>query len=396
MDIVESAERFRAEVREFCAKELPSDLKHRVINNLVLEKQDYLRYLHVLARKGWSVGHWPREYGGCDWSPLQRFIFEEETSRAGAPWLIPFGVNYVGPVIYTFGSEAQKQRFLPAIRDSKEWWAQGYSEPGAGSDLAAVRTRAVRDGDHYVVTGQKIWTTYVQWADWMFSLVRTHQDERPQNGISFLLIDMKSPGITIRPIDTMDMYHHVNEVFLDDVRVPVGNVVGEEGKGWTYAKFLLGNERVLVSEVGRSTRQLQRLQGIAARTLRRGQPLTEDRLFARRLADLELRLFVLQATCYRAVSETMLGTDSGAAASMMKIRGSELQQDIAEAMVDAAGLAGIIFDPLAVSGDGLPSPTGCPEAPGLVRDHLHSRAATIYGGSNEIQRNIIAKALLGL
>lgn len=395
MDRVESAEHFRAQVREFCAKELPSDLKRKVFNNLVLEKQDYLSYLHLLARRGWTVGHWPREYGGCDWSPLQRFIFDEETSRAGAPWLIPFGVNYVGPVIYTFGSEAQKSRFLPAIRDSSEWWAQGYSEPAAGSDLAALRTRAVRDGDHYVVTGQKIWTTYVQWADWMFCLVRTHQDERPQNGISFLLIDMGSPGITIRPINTMDMYHHVNEVFLDEVRVPVENVVGEEGKGWTYAKFLLGNERVLVSEVGRSTRQLQRLQAIAARTRQSGQPLSEDPLFARRLAELELRLFVLQATCYRAVSDTT-GGDSGAAASIMKIRGSELQQDIAEAMVDAAGLAGIIFDPLAVMGDGLESPIGCPEAPGIVRDHFHSRAATIYGGSNEIQRNIIAKAVLGL
>ena len=396
MDIVESAERFRAEVREFCATELPGDLKRKVFDNLVLEKEDYLRYLHVLARRGWSVGHWPREYGGCDWTPLQRFVFDEETSRAGAPWLIPFGVNYVGPVIYTYGTDAQKERFLPAIRDSSEWWAQGYSEPGAGSDLAALRTRAVRDGDHYVVTGQKVWTTYVQWADWMFCLVRTREDERPQNGISFLLIDMKSPGISIRPIATMDMYHHVNEVFLEDVRVPVANVVGEEGKGWTYAKFLLANERILVSEVGRSTRQLQRLQAIAARTLRRGRPLREDPLFARRIDELELRLFVLQSTCYRAVSETMQGTESGAAASIMKLRGSELQQDIAEAMVDAVGLAGIVFDPLAVVGDGLPSPVGCPEAPGIVRDHLHGRAATIYGGSNEIQRNIIAKAVLGL
>ena len=235
MDPVEEAEKFRGEVRAFCAEALPAHVKHKVVNHLVLEKLDYLEWLKVLAAKGWSVGHWPREHGGHEWTALQRFIFDEETTRAGAPWLIPFGINYVGPVIYTFGSERQKERFLPAIVDSGEWWAQGYSEPDAGSDLAALRTRAVRDGDHYIVTGQKIWTTYVQWADWMFCLVRTSQESKPQAGISFLLIDMKTPGITIRPIETMDMYHHVNEVFLDGVRVPVENVVGKEGEGWTYA-----------------------------------------------------------------------------------------------------------------------------------------------------------------
>jgi alkylation response protein AidB-like acyl-CoA dehydrogenase len=390
VDILESAEAFRAEVCAFCANELPPGLTRKVFRNLVLEKEDYLEYLHLLARKGWSVGHWPREHGGCDWTPLMRFVFDEETSRAGAPWLIPFGVNYVGPVIYTYGSDTQKRRFLPPIRESTEWWAQGYSEPGAGSDLAALRTRAVRDGDHYVVTGQKIWTTYVQWADWMFCLVRTSHDERPQSGISFLLVDMKSPGITVRPIPTMDGYRHVNEVFLDDVRVPAANLVGEEGKGWAYAKFLLANERVLVSEVGRSTRQLHRLRALAARVL------PGDALFARRIAELDLRLFVLQSTCYRAVAQTMQGADAGAASSIMKLRGSELQQDIAEAMLDACGLAGIVFDPRTVAEVDIPSPAGDEDAPGIVRDHLHGRAATIYGGSNEIQRNIIAKAALGL
>jgi alkylation response protein AidB-like acyl-CoA dehydrogenase len=202
MDPFESAEEFRLEVRAFCDAALPLALKRKVFSNLVLEKEDYLSYLHLLARRGWIVGHWPTEYGGCDWSPLQRFVFEEETARAGAPWLIPFGVNYIGPVIYTFGSPAQKHRFLPAIRESSEWWAQGYSEPAAGSDLAALRTRAVRDGNHYVVTGQKIWTTYAQWADWLFCLVRTQEAPRPQSGISFLLIDMRSPGVTVRPIAT--------------------------------------------------------------------------------------------------------------------------------------------------------------------------------------------------
>lgn len=396
MDVFESAERFRLEVRAFCATQLPASLTHKVLNNLVLEKDDYLDYLHILERRGWAVGHWPREYGGCDWTPLHRFIFEEETAQAGAPWLIPFGVNYVGPVIYTYGSTAQKERFLPPIRSSTEWWAQGYSEPDAGSDLAALRTRAVRDGDHYIVTGQKLWTTYAQWADWLFCLVRTGQDTRPQSGISFLLIDMRSPGVTVRPIETMDGYHHVNEVFLDAVRVPVANLVGDEGGGWTYAKFLLANERVLVSEVGRSARQLKRLQAIAIRTHRGGRPLSADPAFAQRLAELDLKLHVLQASCYRAVVETMRGADQSAAASIMKLRGSELRQEIAEALVDAIGLAALVFDPTSVVGAGSASPTGHDSAPGIVRDHLHSRAATIYGGSNEIQRNIIAKTVLGL
>ena len=386
---------FRAEVRRF-AQTLPSGLRHKVINNLKLEKQDYVAYLKLLDARGWAVGHWPRQYGGCDWSPLQRFIFEEETSEAGAPWLIPFGVNYVGPILYTFGTQAQKERFLPRIRSSEDWWAQGYSEPGAGSDLAGLRMRAVRDDDRYVVSGQKIWTTYVQWADWMFCLVRTSQEDRPQKGISFLLIDMKSPGITVRPIITMDMGHDVNEVFFDQVRVPVENLVGEEGGGWAYAKVLLSNERVLVAEVGRSTRQLRRLDKLVADTLRGGRPLRDYAPFARRLAELKLRHFVLQSTCYQAVADAMAGSEPGAEASLMKIRGSELQQDIAEAMVDALGLGGIVYDATGLEGMGTAPGEGPFEAPGILKDHLHGRAATIYGGSNEIQRNIIAKVALGL
>ena len=386
---------FREEVRDFVWT-LPSGLRHKVMNNLKLEKVDYMTYLRLLEARGWIVGHWPAAYGGCDWTPLQRFIFEEETSEGGAPWLIPFGVNYVGPILYTFGSQAQKDRFLPRIRSSEDWWAQGYSEPGAGSDLAGLRTRAVRDGDHYVVTGQKIWTTYVQWADWIFCLVRTSQEDRPQKGISFLLIDMKSPGITIRPIITMDMCHDVNEVFFDEVRVPVENLVGEEGGGWTYAKVLLSNERVLVAEVGRSTRQLRRLDKLAAETLRDGKPLSDYAPFARRIAELKLRHFVLQSTCYLAVADAMTGSEPGAEASLMKIRGSELQQDIAEAMVDALGLAGIVYDAADLADMGHAPAEGPFESPGILKDHLHGRAATIYGGSNEIQRNIIAKLVLGM
>ena len=392
----EAAEAFRVEVRRFCGDKLPAGLKHKVLNNLLIEKEDYVQYLKILHAQGWSVGHWPGEYGGCNWTPLQRFIFEEETTKAGSPWLIPFGVNYVGPIIYTYGTQAQKDRFLPPIRSTDEWWAQGYSEPGAGSDLANLRTRAVREGDYYLVTGQKIWTTYVQWADWIFCLVRTSTEDRPQKGISFLLIDMKTPGITVRPIGTMDGYPHVNEVFFDEVRVPCENLVGKEGDGWSYGKLLLANERVLVAELGRSTRQLQRLQQMARDTRRHGHPLSEDGVFARRLAELELRLHVLRSTCYQAVSDAMGGSAPGAEASLMKIRGSELQQDIAEAMVDALGLAGIVFDPSAACGEGSMPPVGPFQATGIVRDHLHGRAATVYGGSNEIQRNIIAKLALGL
>ena len=390
------AEAFRAEVRLFCEQKLPGGLKHKVFHNLKLDKQDYLDYLAALHAQGWAVGHWPQEYGGCEWTPLQRFIFEEETTEAGAPWLIPFGVNYVGPIIYSFGTQAQKDRFLPPIRSSQEWWAQGYSEPGAGSDLAGLRTQAQREGDHYRVNGQKIWTTYAQWADWIFCLVRTSQGERPQQGISFLLIEMKTPGITVRPIATMDGYHHVNEVFFEDVRVPVENRVGQEGDGWGYGKVLLANERVLVADLGRSTRQLRLLERLARQSQRGGRPLAEYPAFAQRLAELKLRLHVLRATCYQAVAEAMDGSTPGAEASLMKLRGSELRQDIDEGLVDALGQAGMVFDPQAALGEGRLPPAGPLEATGILRGHLYGRATSVYGGSNEIQRNIIAKAALGL
>ena len=390
-----AAEAFRAEVREFCGQ-LPAALRHKVHYNLKLDKDDYVGYLKLLHARGWAVGHWPRAHGGCAWTPLQRFIFDEETTLAGAPWLIPFGIHYVGPILYTYGSVAQQERFLPAIRRSDVWWAQGYSEPGAGSDLAGLRTRAVRDGDHYVVTGQKIWTTYAQWADWIFVLVRTSTGERPQLGISFLLIDMKTPGITVRPIATMDGYHHVNEVFFDAVRVPLENLVGAEGAGWSYGKVLLANERVTVADLGRSMRQFSQLERLSGSTLRQGRPLSADPAWARRLAELGLRLRVLRATCYQAVAAAMDGSPPGPEASVMKLRGSELRQDLSEALVDLLGPAGAVFDPAAALGAGSLPPAGPFEGSGFLRDYLYGRAVTIYGGSSEVQRNIIAKAALGL
>ena len=390
-----AAERaFRRAVRDFCAHELPPAVRQKVIGNLFLTKEDNLAFLRSLAGRGWVAGHWPREYGGAEWTPLQRFVFEEESMRCGAPWLIPFGVNYVGPVIYTFGSSAQKERFLPPILASEEWWAQGYSEPGAGSDLAGLKTRAIRHGDHYVVTGQKMWTSYVQWADWMFCLVRTSEEARPQQGISFLLIDMRTPGVTVRPIRTMDGCHHVNEVFLDEVKVPVDQLVGEEGKGWSYAKFLLSNERILSAETGRSMRQLGHLKALVASTPSDG--VVDRAAFDRRIVAMELKLHALRAFCLAYARSMDPSQPPGVEASIMKIRGSELQQQISEATLDWLGTSAIAYEPADVHGDQATSPVGPSDTAGAVREYLHGRASTIYGGSNEIQRNIISKAELGL
>ena len=385
---------FRKQVKDYCEQDLPPHVREKVRANLFLDKEDNLEFLRSLSSRGWVAGHWPKTYGGAEWTPLQRFIFEEESMLGGAPWLIPFGVNYVGPVIYTFGSPAQKARFLPPILSSTEWWSQGYSEPGAGSDLASLKTRAIRRGKHYVVTGQKTWTSYAQWADWMFCLVRTGEESRPQQGISFLLIDMRSPGITIRPIKTMDGCHHVNEVFLDEVNVPVENLVGDEGGGWRYAKFLLSNERILSSETGRSLRQLRHLKSLVQTTTSEGVADKEN--FKQRIVHMEMKLHALRALCLNYARNTNSDQPPGVEASIMKIRGSELQQEISEATLDWLGKSAIVFDPLQVHGEQAISHVGPAETSGSVREYLHGRASTIYGGSNEIQRNIISKAELGL
>jgi alkylation response protein AidB-like acyl-CoA dehydrogenase len=386
-EIRQRTEQLRAEIREFVRTTMPADILRKSSQHLMLDKTEYVRWMRALQSRGWAVAHWPREHGGLDWSTLERFVLEDELGRAGCPWLIPFGVKYVGPVIYTFGDERQKQRFLPPIVAADEWWAQGYSEPGAGSDLAALRTSAVRDGDHYVVNGQKAWTTYAQWADWMFCLVRTARDERPQLGISFLLIDMRSPGVTVKPVRSMDMCHHVNEVWLENVRVPVENLVGEEGGGWKLAKFLLVNERTYGSGLGESRAAIARLRALVA-----GR---SDAALERRVVELELRTLALECVSYQALADMEHGAETGAEASLLKIRASELYQDILEATVDALGYAGIAYDPKTLHGEG-PPPLGPEDAGGILRYHLYNRAATIYGGSTEIQRNIIAKSVLGL
>ena len=379
------AQRLRADIRRFVADTMPAALRRKSERHQVLDKADYQQWMALLQAQGWAVGHWPEAHGGAGWSALERFAFEDELARHGCPWVIPFGVKYVGPVIYTYGSEAQKRHFLPRIVSNEDFWAQGYSEPGAGSDLAALRTEAVRDGEHYRVTGQKVWTTYAQWADWLFCLVRTNREGRPQDGISFLLIDMRSPGITVKPIATMDGYHHVNEVWLDDVRVPVENLVGEEGAGWTYAKFMLRNERTAGAMVGMVQHALARLKLLTA----------ADPSQRSRVGELELRAFALEECAYQAMEALLEGRENGAEASLIKLRGTELYQEIAEGLVDALGPAGIAWDPAALHRADAP-PLGPDDAGGIVKDHLYNRAATVFGGSSEVQRNILAKVVLGL
>lgn len=382
---------FRQEVRDFTAKNLPPDIRDKVISGRPLQRSDHMRWQDILARKGWIAGFWPAKHGGCEWTPAQSYIFQEETTYAGAPWLLPFGVNYVGPVIYTYGSEEQKAQHLPGIVSNEVFWCQGYSEPNAGSDLARLSTRAQRDGDSYVVNGSKIWTSMAHWADWIFALVRTDPKAKPQMGISFLLIDLKTPGVSIRPIRSIEGAHHLNQVFFDNVRVPVANRVGEENVGWTYAKFLLGNERVLSAEIGKAKRMLDRLRMIATT---RG--LVDDAHFRMRLNTLETDVLALEWTTLRLLDAVMDGAAPGFEASVLKLRGSTIVQAIAEYTVDALGVDSLAFDPARLEVETNDPAVDALRNMGVVSEFLFQRAPTIWGGSNEIQRNIIAKHALGL
>jgi alkylation response protein AidB-like acyl-CoA dehydrogenase len=389
---------FRDRVRAFLAAELPSDLRHKVLNHLRLGKDDYVRWHKILARQGWVAPGWPTEYGGPGWTPAQRHIFEEECARAGTPPIMPFGVNMVAPVIMAFGSRAQKDHYLPRILSCEDWWCQGYSEPGAGSDLASLKTSAVKgrddEGDHYIVNGQKTWTTLAQHADMIFCLVRTDPAVRKQEGISFLLIDMHSPGVTVRPIVMLDEDHEVNEVFFDDVRVPAANLVGQENRGWTYAKYLLGHERTGIAAVGRSKRELARLKRLAGREQKNGRPLIEDPLFGARIAELEIELMALETTVLRVLAQA--GKAPGPEASVLKVRGTEIQQRLTELMVDAAGPLALPFDPAYLEGEAEHSAFDDDFAAPLLSHYFNYRKTSIYGGSNEIQRNIISQMILGL
>ncbi|MYM34566.1 pimeloyl-CoA dehydrogenase large subunit [Duganella sp. FT94W] len=385
---------FRDMVRGFLDANLPSDLQKKVRNHLRLSRQDYVRWHQIVARQGWSAPGWPVEHGGPGWTPTQRHIWEEECARAGTPPILPFGVNMVAPVIMAFGNAAQKAHYLPRILNCDDWWCQGYSEPGAGSDLAALKTSAERVGEHYIVNGQKTWTTLAQHADMIFCLVRTDASVPKQQGISFLLIDMKSPGITVRPIVMLDEDHEINEVFFDNVKVPVQNLIGQENKGWTYAKYLLGHERTGIAAVGRSKRELLCLKKIASEHYKHGKPLMQDPVFAAKIASLEIDLMALETTVLRVL--TSAAQAPGPEASLLKVRGTEIQQLLTELMVEALGPAALPFDTAYLDGKADHAVTGDDAGAPLAAYYFNYRKTSIYGGSNEIQKNIIAQMILGL
>jgi len=383
---------FRDEVREFFATEYDADAAQQASGDSgEAYKASVIAWQKKLHAKGWIAPGWPVEYGGTDWTPTQKFIYETERGLAGIPDVIPFGLKMVAPVIYTFGNEEQKARFLPRILESEDWWCQGYSEPGAGSDLASLNTTADYAGDHYIVNGRKIWTTYAQYADWIFCLVRTSKGMRKQEGISFLLIDMKTPGITVKPIVTIDGNHSLNEVLFEDVAVPTENLIGEQDKGWTYAKALLAHERTGMAEVADSTRMLEKLKQRASVEVNGGKAMIDDPIFQTRLSDIEMELMALEYTELRVFASMAAGGMPGPESSLLKIKGTEITQAIQELQLQlAAYYGGALPDDLDSQQLGHDFAF---EARGK---YMYGRAATIYGGSNEVQRNVIAKAVLGL
>ena len=390
---------FRAEIRQWVAENLPKDLSHKVFNSLRLSEDDIRRWARILGSKGWLGYGWPKQFGGPGWTAIQKHLFEEECALAGAPRIMPFGPVMVAPVIMAFGTPEQHKRFLPGIADGSVWWSQGYSEPGSGSDLASLKTRAERQGDKYIVNGQKTWTTMGQFGEWIFCLVRTSTEGKPQTGISFLLIDMKSPGITVRPIITLDGEHEVNEVFFDNVSVPVENLIGEENKGWTYAKHLLAHERTNIADVNRAKRELERLKRIA-----KTEGVWDDTRFRDEIAKLEVDVVALEMLVLRVLSAEKSGKNSLDIAGLLKIRGSEIQQRYSELMMLAAGPyslpliqeameAGWQGDAAAGALGGFPG--GVVANAPLASTYFNMRKTTIYGGSNEVQRTIVSQVVLG-
>ncbi len=380
---------FRDSVRAFIASDYPADLRAKQKAGEHPGREDYLSWHRALAKRGWIAPGWPVEYGGPGLTPTQKHLLANELAAADTIRLPPFGISMVGPVIYAFGTPEQKARFLPPTLAGDIWWCQGYSEPGAGSDLASLTTRAVRDGDHYVVNGQKTWTTLAQYADWGFFLVRTDPDAKAQEGISFLLIDMKTPGVTVRPIITLDGAHEVNEVWLEHVRVPVENRIYEENKGWTCAKFLLAHERTNIAGVAASKNALIKLRAVAE-----AEGLSDDPIFQRKLADLEIDLLALEYTELRTLARESSGKGPGPESSLLKIKGTEVQQRLTELMVEAVG-AYALPDGRAIRSGNL-GPVGPVWASRAAPTYFNMRKTSIFGGSNEIQRNIIAKMVLGL
>ena len=391
---------FRTEVQGFLQDKLPASLAAKVKAGQRLDKADQENWQALLNERGWFANHWPAENGGPGWSPVQKFIFDNECAVAGAPRIVPFGVNMLGPVLIKYGNAAQKSYWLPRILSGADWWCQGYSEPGSGSDLASVKTTAVRgldaQGDHYIVNGQKTWTTQGQHANMIFCLVRTDKSVRPQSGISFLLVDMDTPGVEVRPIRTLDGDREVNEVFFTDVRVPAENLVGEENKGWTYAKYLLTYERTGIAGVGFSVAGLEKLKAVASRAQRNGKPLDQDPQFAARMAKVEIDLENMKTTNLRVIAAVAGGGVPGAESSMLKIRGTEIRQEILSLILRAMGPYALPFTEEAQYSDYADEAVGPQEAATAAANYFNYRKLSIFGGSNEIQKNIISKMILGL
>jgi len=389
---------FCEEIRAIFRDEFPDDIRQKRELGVPLEREDMVRFQHWLHERGWAGVNWPVEYGGTGWTPVQKYIFATEMADANAPPIVPFGLSMVGPVVYTYGNEDQRQRFLPDILASKVWWCQGYSEPGAGSDLASLKTRADLAGDHYIVNGTKTWTTLGQHADWIFILARTNTDvARRQEGISFLLVDMSTPGVTVTPIITIEGDLEVNEVHFDDVKVPVGNLVGEEGKGWTYGKVLLQHERTNIAGVAISNNRIRKLRKQTQEPVRGAAPLCEDRNFMRKLAAVEVDLKALEFTELRTLDAVQSGKAPGPESSILKIKGTEIQQAIDTLYLEAAGYYAL---PWVQDQYALDTPEGAWVGEGAETQsslrYFNFRKASIYGGSNEIQKNIISKHVLGL
>ncbi len=403
MDLKYTAEEesFRAEVRGFLEAELPADIRARMQLGRRMHKEDLTRWQKILHRRGWGAVMWPTRFGGAGWSIVQQHIFEEERADIGAPPQNAFSLRMLAPVLMNFGNAAQQEYFLPRIVAGEDWWCQGYSEPGSGSDLASLRTSAVRHGDHYVVNGQKTWNTLGQYADWMFCLVRTGSEGRPQQGISFLLIDMRSPGVRIKPIAMLDREHEINDIWFDDVHVPAHNLVGDENKGWTYAKFLLTHERTNNAGIGNCKRALKKLKEIASHQPANGRPLLEDLRFRDRIAQVELELMALEITNLRVLSAAADESRAlGPEVSLLKIKGSEIQQTIAELQMQALGPDALPYLSEALEMDWVAEPAFAqhyaPYAPPLTGHYFNMRKTTIYAGSTEIQKNIISQMILGL
>ncbi|HEX7688868.1 MAG TPA: acyl-CoA dehydrogenase family protein [Burkholderiaceae bacterium] len=391
LDFTPDQQAFRADVRAWVSANLPADISHKVHHALRLTRDDMQRWAKILGAKGWLGYAWPKEFGGPGWDAIQRHLFEEECALAGAPRIVPFGPVMVAPVIMAFGTPEQQRRFLPGIASGEVWWSQGYSEPGSGSDLASVKTRAERRGDKYVVNGQKTWTTLGQYGEWIFCLVRTSTEGKPQTGISFLLIDMKSPGVTVRPIVLMDGEPEVNEVFFDDVEVPVENLVGEENKGWTYAKYLLAHERTNIADVNRAKRELERLKRIA-----KAEGVYDDPRFRDQVALLEVDVVALEMMVLRVLSAQAGGKKALDVAGLLKIRGSEIQQRYTELLMLAGGPFSLPFISEAMDAGWQGDHVGAAHCAPLAANYLNYRKTTIYGGSNEVQRNIVAQTVLGV